>query len=829
MRARRKAARLAAAFALALVVLAGPALAERRVALVVGNAAYRNAEALRTPTSDADHVADMLRRLDFAVSEVKDVDKPGMEQALRRFAADISGADVALFYYSGHGVQLGDESYILPVSARTDSQRNLALDAFAVLDVNAMMRAAGARTRLLFLDSCRNNPFTAEFASTVVASARSIDPQSLGGGALIAFSAAPGQVALDGTGEVSPFTQGFLKFAAAPNVEVRQMMARIRGFVADQTLRTQTPWDNSSLVDDVYLAPRRAPPSFERLARIQLPADGAGELRLVKPTITDGGALTVRIEQAPTAGQLTLDSKPVGAGQLVDAARFDKLAYRRAGQEAADAFSFRVQDEWGHSELGLVAIEFSGLSSLKPASAPARPSVKATLAATSLIGVGPNLSFRSAPQTPADPSTALKMTEDPAFGQFRLGDRVIGKDRVVTLADLPLLTFLPTAGAEGRIAHARFIGVDRAEDSVDIAVAAEVSDCDRLAGDRLDPQGVTSGVFSSHIEVGPALSACERAARQNPRSGRFAYELARVYAALGRNADADAGLRKAVDLGHIRAQWALGYRALYLPPLKEREGLEWLEKATALGDVNAEHTLGQAYYEGRGAAKDWDKARRLFEKAAEGGQELSMDALGRMYQRGETVAVNRPLARRFWEESVARGDIYGLDNLGYVYLEGIGAAQDFSRALAYFHKASELGHPEAPNNIGRLYLNGLGVKRDVGEARRWYALGMKRGDGWAAFNLGELARLGVGGPPDAALAAYYYARAAASSNRQEPANLGREALASQSEDDKTAGLRRPSPNSPPPPSSLPRRPCSPWPSPSSPRMASCRREPRSTI
>jgi TPR repeat protein len=385
---------------------------------------------------------------------------------------------------------------------------------------------------------------------------------------------------------------------------------------------------------------------------------------------------------------------------------------------------------------------------------------------------------------------SLKMVDDPAFGQFRLGDRVIGKDRIVTFADLSRLTFVAAAGTEGQVARARFAGVDRTEDSIEIAVTAEVDDCDRLGGDRLNPQGVTSGVFASRIALASALSACESAVKRRPDVGRFVYQLARVNAALGRNAEADAGFRKAVELGHIRAQWALGYRALYLPPLKEREGLEWLTKAAALGDVYAQHTLGQAYYEGRGVPKDWERARKLFEKAAEGGQELSMDALGRMHQRGETVAINRALARRFWEEAAARGDIYGLDNLGYVYLEGIGAPQDFARARDYFLKASELGHPEAPNNIGRLYVNGLGVARDVAEAQRWYLIGMNRGDGWAAFNLGELARLGVGAPPDPALAAYYYARAAAASNRPEPASLGREALATQSEEIKMAGLRR---------------------------------------
>ena len=771
---------------------AAPAFAERRVALVIGNAAYQNVPRLRTPTSDADHVADLLRRLDFQVTEVKDVDKVGMEQALRHFAEDINGADVALFYYSGHGAQVADDNYILPVSARIDSQRILTLDAFAVLDIDSLMRAAGARVQLLFLDACRNNPFGERFAPAQAVATRGLAPVVPGGGALIAFSAGPGQVARDGVGDVSPFTEGFLKYAATPNIEVRQMLARVRGHVADETDQSQTPWDNSSLLEDVFLVPKRDPPNFPRLTRAHLAADASGELHLDRPVQPDGGEVHVRIEQTPAFGRLTLDGRELLAGDDIEAAGFERLVYRASAEARADAFSFRVSDDWGHSDVGLVTIDSGGSEAPVVATAqdPAlRSPLDASLAAVSLIGLGPNLRYRDS-KPPVDQATAsLRLLEDPPFGQFRVGDRVIAKDRTVTVADLSKLSYLPPVGVEGKAFEARFASAAGGGDAVRLKVNVEITDCDRLAGDRLDLQGVSAGVFPGRIDLDAALKACELAVKAQPKSGRFAYELARVYAGLGRNDEAAAQYQKATDLGHVRALWALGYRALYLRPFEPEKGVKLLEQAAAEGDLFAVHTLGQIYYEGRGVEKDWAKARKLFEKAAAAGHTFSMNSLGRMYQRGETVTADPALARRYWEESAARGDIYGLDNVGFVYLEGIGAPKDPTQAIEYFKKASDLGHPEAPNNIGRLYLLGLGVPKSTEEARRWYALGMARGDAWASYNLGELARDGVGGAADKAKAGYYFARAAASLNRPEPSELGRKALAALDPATKTASLR----------------------------------------
>src|SRR3954449_52137 len=139
-------------------VLSHPgAAAARRVALVVGNGAYRSAPALANPPNDARDVARSLRGLGFEVAEGIDLDKAGMEAALRRFAAALHGADVGLFYYSGHGLAVGDKNYLVPVDAQIDRASDLD---FATVPLDLVTRVLDdePRTALVFLDACRDNP-----------------------------------------------------------------------------------------------------------------------------------------------------------------------------------------------------------------------------------------------------------------------------------------------------------------------------------------------------------------------------------------------------------------------------------------------------------------------------------------------------------------------------------------------------------------------------------------------------------------------------------------------------------------------------------------------
>jgi TPR repeat protein len=777
----------------ALATITSAAQAERRVALVVGNAAYQHAAPLRTPGADADGVTALLRTLDFNVMELKDVDKIGMELALRRFSAEIDDADIALFYYSGHAAEVGALNYLLPTSAKIDGPRSLALDTIALQDISSAMRQAGAKVQLLFLDACRDNPFETAFAPPRTGATRGLAPVGTATGSLIAFSTQPGQVALDGTGEMSPFTTGFVRYAGLPNLDVRQVLTRVRSYVLNDTDNQQAPWDTSSLVGDVNLVPKRPPPKFaERLTVSLAPGAGAQALHLAPPVQPEGGVVLVRIQQRPASGRLTLDSRGVAEGEAIPAADFARLAYGSTTPQPADSFSYRVEDAWGNTGVGLVLIIQGTMSSgdAPPPPAPAKPPLRISASGVSLIGLGPNLKYRS-PLTlaPPDSERGIQLAMDVPFGQIVLGDRIIEKGRSLTLADLRHLKFQPQAGTEGKQVEARFSTTDGAPGQVNLEIDVKMTDCDRLAGDRLDAQGVGEGVLVGQIDVSAALPACELAHKAQPDSGRFDYQLGRVYAALGRDGDSMAAFQRAASLGYVRARWAMGYHLSYVPPLDPVRGKQLLEQAAAAGDALAMHTLGQMYYEGRGVPKDLVKAKGLFEVAARMGLTYSMNSLGRMYQRGEAVPTDLALTRRYWEESAVRGDVYGIDNLGWVYLQGIDAPKDPGKALVYFEKASALGLPEAPANIGALYFNGIGVAVDFDAARKWYKIGMERGDAYAAFDLGEMSRLGKGGPIDGVQAAYYYARAGAAFNRIEPAAWARAELAKLAKSNKPAALR----------------------------------------
>jgi hypothetical protein len=231
------------------------ALADKRVALVIGNGRYVNAPTLSNPPNDAHAIANALATIGFEVIQCVDLDHDGMEKLLRDFLRRTSSAQVGLPFYAGHGIQVGGVNYLVPIDAKIRSVADLNFSAFDLDKVLASLDDP-ARANIIILDACRDNPFTVSFAAntrTTNAAAGLAAYTSLGTGSLIAFSTAPGRVAEDGNAANSPFTASLIKHIATPGIEVRQMLTRVRGDVALATNEKQVPWDNSSLRGDVYL------------------------------------------------------------------------------------------------------------------------------------------------------------------------------------------------------------------------------------------------------------------------------------------------------------------------------------------------------------------------------------------------------------------------------------------------------------------------------------------------------------------------------------------------------------------------------------------------
>jgi tetratricopeptide (TPR) repeat protein len=230
---------------------------DRRVALVIGNSKYQHAVQLPNPSNDAADISQALRKLRFDVIEGRDLDRRGMEDRIRAFGRKVEGADLALLFYAGHGMQVGGKNYLVPVDAKLERTGDLSLDTIELGQIIAQMEAE-KRVNLIFLDACRDNPLARSFArslgtrSTAVGSGLAAIHSAVG--TMIAYATQPDNVALDGSGRNSPFTAALLKHIATPRLEISALMKRVRADVIAATHEKQVPWDHSSLVGDVVLA-----------------------------------------------------------------------------------------------------------------------------------------------------------------------------------------------------------------------------------------------------------------------------------------------------------------------------------------------------------------------------------------------------------------------------------------------------------------------------------------------------------------------------------------------------------------------------------------------
>lgn len=225
---------------------------ESRVALVVGNSAYRNVPPLRNPLNDARDMSKALRELGFEVIHVENANKQQLEHAIGQFSAKLKEGSVGLFYYSGHGMQANGHNYLIPVDAELAHETSVMLETVDVDVLLELMNMAQTRVNLLILDACRTNPFERRFRAL----GRGLAPVVLAPrGTLVAYSTAPGKVASDGDGANGLYTAELLKAMRQPGLTVEDVFKRVRVAVGAATSDEQTPWEMSSLTGDFYFRP----------------------------------------------------------------------------------------------------------------------------------------------------------------------------------------------------------------------------------------------------------------------------------------------------------------------------------------------------------------------------------------------------------------------------------------------------------------------------------------------------------------------------------------------------------------------------------------------
>ena len=652
--------------------------ATARFGLVIGNGDYENVTDLPNAIADGKAMATLLRAQGFRVAERYNLSRRGFEEVMRQLLFR-SGPDTeVLFYFAGHGIQIGRRNYLLP----TDAELSNAYDTpFETVTLDSIVKIIGARShrQVVILDSCRDNPFSAsrmmtEIDQTLFEPRSGFNAMAAPVNSLLAYSTSPGAVALDGSAANSPFTGAFIREANAnPGATVRDILHRVRRSVYGSTSGRQVPWESSTLVEPfVLLVNGPASPSLAMTQGDTAGGEGRG-LRIVAPqavvpttaAASEGRAAVIKLV-APLARSIAIGqalSDIVGATQGDIGVSVDDRtgAVRLTSREAA-----YVGEAVSKEQLRSLVLEYI------PVQRSARGDIDAL---TTTIP----LTLRNDPGKQWQ--VELQLKPDPC--DFEAGD------------------WLDPEG----------VGLTRYPNEI-VPVAA-VSACSAAVARA--PQ---TGRF--HYQLGRALQAN----LEFPQA-RAAFEKAR-----------DLGHTRAWHaLGDLAAELDSaqhGTRNTAAP----RDALDMYAKGVERGDPYAFHALGkQLLRYGR-----TDAARRygfeLLSQSIELGHTFAMNELGYYFMNDKSEHYEPKRGLRYLQESAAREDIYGYNNLGLVYDNGLGGVPpDANAALDWYTKAADGGHPFAPVNIGRMYFKGkLSAKPDLNKAIEWYDKGLAGGTAWGGAN-----------------------------------------------------------------------------------------------
>ena len=327
-----------------VVALAAPAAADKRVALVIGNSAYQNVTRLDNPRNDAALMAETLSGLGFTLIGGRaqlDLDKPAMDIAVQNFGRQVQGADVALFYYAGHGVQVSGSNYLVPVGANPTREADVD---FQMVDVNLVLRqmqGSGTRLNMVILDACRNNPFGAR---GLRASDGGLAQMRAPEGTLISYATQPGNVALDGTDGHSPYTKALATTIKQAGLDIFQTFNQVGLAVKRQTGGSQQPWVSSSPIDGNFYFVPPAPAPQQLAAVAPQPEPLVSTLRPDPDRIPIKDPVLLR-EVSDRLFELNYDPEPLDSknGMRVAIAKFQEKVRMTPSGEATEGVLTRLR------------------------------------------------------------------------------------------------------------------------------------------------------------------------------------------------------------------------------------------------------------------------------------------------------------------------------------------------------------------------------------------------------------------------------------------------------------------------------------------------------
>lgn len=737
---------LIAVFALAL--FASPAAFAKRIALVIGIQDYTAAPKLRNAAADAALIAQTLRAAQFDVTLLQELTIADFPQALRDFAAKANGADVALIYYAGHGVEHLGANYLVPRDANFIDE--FALESQGVPLDRLLRTTAGAKARVILLDACRDVPFpdmqsvhgTRSLIRGGLAKVeldRGLEPVR-GGPAqstFIGYATDPGAKASDGSGANSPYALALAKHLATPGTEFAVVYQRVVEAVYQQT--QQRPWSNGSVLGELVLVPGTAPAN-----------------------VTTSTAPTVATAEQDYQTGLQLIRERKYSAAIAPLERAVAQGHAAAMSELADLFG----------SPGVPEDEARSLQLLKRAADLDYPEALWYLAMHYLSNEdGSPMSSRSlAVRDLESAEKVLRRLKSVAPSYSAVVDIFIDDISKSGNSDLP------DVAKRRRFLDAVEPLVEQSEFFAAMTLFLLMEDPEQQdraralpLAQKLADQGNTDGEYylalclaSADCGVAPdsmrswALMQSS-AAGGHTQANRFAGQIlmhGRANWGISKDAyRARAHLMFAADNGDGAAMLLLAQSMLWEPmnSADQEKGLEWLRKAAdqklpdalnllALSYLEGRYgvgkdsakgiellqqaadsspqgafNLGENYHVGRYVEKNHRKARELFEKAAKANHPDAQNMLGAMASRGEGgLRLDRDVAKDWFGKAAANGSAEGKANLAQVLMEE--KSTDYARIKQLLEEAVEGGASFALIGLADLHFYGLGVVPDRNRA-----------------------------------------------------------------------------------------------------------------
>jgi TPR repeat protein len=658
---------VAVAGALWLAIAAGTALAAApaaRVALVIGNGAYQRVPKLPNPANDARAMAEALKGIGFTVIEGYDLTIEAMLDRIHDFGQAADGADVALVFYAGHGLQLAGQNYLLPVDARLLRETDVRREAVEVEEILGEARQA-RRLRVVILDACRDNPFQAQMArslgtrSAIVGRgfARIDDVEA---DTLIAFATKADAIAEDGTGNHSPYTAALLQHLATPGLSLERFFGKVRDSVVEATGGRQQPFVYGSLGGDpIYLAqPAARTPATPEAGGTE--AAGAKAADATELAFWDA----IKTSANPADYQAYLETYPHG--------RFAALAQVRARPRTATA------DDGASSNGRMIAPPPAPPSPAPPAAAvpvaPVAPATPVTARPTDTPGSGAGA---GAAQDEAAAARLARLAADQgdAAGQAAMAER-LAAGHGVPRNEAEAARYARLAADQGNAAGEALLG-RLFEDGRGVARdEAEAARWYRLAADR------------GNADAQTALAKMLESGRGVERDERDAVRLYRQAADQGR-AEAQNGLGSMLEDGRGAAK-------------NEAEAARWYRLAAEQGLAEAQYNLGVALENGRGVDRNLTEAARFYRQAADQGHADAQVTLGLLLESGRGVARDETEAARLYRLAADQGNPLGQAYLAVLLEHGRGVTRDEAGAVRLYGLAAAQGNALARAALQRL-------------------------------------------------------------------------------------------------------------------------------